>query len=42
MAAASFAHYGGAQQTVAPMPSIQPFPLIVATVTFLLAGFVKG
>jgi uncharacterized protein len=24
------------------MPSIQPFPLIVATVTFLLAGFVKG
>jgi uncharacterized membrane protein YfcA len=24
------------------MPSIQPFPLIVATLTFLLAGFVKG
>jgi uncharacterized protein len=24
------------------MPSIQPFPLVVATVTFLLAGFVKG
>jgi uncharacterized protein len=24
------------------MPSIHPFPLIVATVTFLLAGFVKG
>ena len=24
------------------MPSIQPFPLLVATLTFLLAGFVKG
>jgi uncharacterized protein len=24
------------------MPSIQPFPIVVATVTFLLAGFVKG
>jgi uncharacterized membrane protein YfcA len=42
MAAASFGHYGGAKPTVAPMPSIQFFPLIVATVTFLLAGFVKG
>jgi len=42
MAAASFAGYGGAKPTVAAMPSIQPFPLIVATVTFLLAGFVKG
>src|SRR6185437_15542381 len=28
--------------TIHPMPSIQPFPLIVATLTFLLAGFVKG
>jgi uncharacterized protein len=42
VAAASFARYGGAKPTVAPMPSIQPFPLIVATLTFLLAGFVKG
>jgi len=25
-----------------PMPSIQPLPLVVATLTFLLAGFVKG
>ncbi len=24
------------------MPSIEPFPLLVATLTFLLAGFVKG
>jgi uncharacterized membrane protein YfcA len=31
-----------AQPTVAPMPPIQPFPVIVATLTFLLAGFVKG
>jgi uncharacterized membrane protein YfcA len=31
-----------AQPTVAPMPAIQPFPVIVATFTFLLAGFVKG
>jgi uncharacterized protein len=42
VAAASFARYGGSKPTVAPMPSIQPFPLIVATATFLLAGFVKG
>jgi uncharacterized membrane protein YfcA len=42
VAGASFARYGGAKPTVAPVPSIHPFPLIVATVTFLLAGFVKG
>ena len=24
------------------MPSVEPFPLVVATLTFLLAGFVKG
>ena len=24
------------------MPSVEPLPLVVATLTFLLAGFVKG
>jgi uncharacterized membrane protein YfcA len=24
------------------MPSIEPLPLVVATLTFLIAGFVKG
>ena len=35
------APYVGAQPKCT-MPSIQPFPLVVATLTFLLAGFVKG
>jgi uncharacterized protein len=42
VAAASFARYVAVKPTVAPVPSIQPSPPIVATFTFLLAGFVKG
>jgi uncharacterized membrane protein YfcA len=41
-AAAIFARYVAANPTVAPMPFIEPLPLVVATLTFLLAGFVKG
>lgn len=42
MAPVRLAPYVGSKPTVASMPSIQPFPLLVATLTFLLAGFVKG
>jgi uncharacterized protein len=33
---------GKAANAVSPMPSIEPVPLVAATLTFLVAGFVKG